>query len=455
MDRIMGGLLKFPEGEKSWRNRQKCALCQSGAFQKVMELAPTPPANEFIKNPMTYQDPIPLTLLLCETCGHIQLQEIVDPGRLFANYVYVSGTSASFVRHFKDYARICSERFQPEENDLIVDIGSNDGTLLRAWKHLGAENILGIEPAQKIANEAINSGVDTWCEFFTPELAKKIRSERGPAKIITANNVFAHAEDLLSFGEGIKVLLAPLGVFIFEVSYLGAVVKDLLFDTIYHEHTSYHAFAPLVSFFAKNLGLRVFDVEQIKTHGGSLRVYVTSDRQPQFASVPCLLSEEQKLGLDKKSTFEDLKERIAKKSLALRSRIKEIKAKGHKIAGYGAPAKLTTLMHEMGIEPFDIEYIVDDSAWKQGLYTPGYHIPVVPVSALYDEETSVGSRPLERLYGSIVGKKIKRCSHTIIFAWNFAQEIMKTHKEYVKQGGTFISPFGGMPFEFSPFEEKP
>jgi hypothetical protein len=459
------GFLKTDTPDTFWEKRTKCALCRSLALDEIMGLAPTPPANEFVENPMIAQDTIPLTLLLCGACGHVQLREIVSPNRLFGSYVYVSGTSPSFVQHFKDYARICSERFKPEKHDLIVDIGSNDGTLLHAWKHLGAENTLGIEPANKIAEAARSSGVDTICDFFTPELARKIRGERGPAKIVTANNVFAHVEDLRAFGEAVKILLDSQSVFTFEVSYLGNVIEDLLFDTIYHEHSSYHALAPLVSFFTKELGLHVFDVEKISTHGGSLRVYVSPtgasptgaspENHPPYLSVACVLAEERKLGLDKKETYRNFKERISQKGLALRSHIKEIKEKGHRIAGYGAPAKLTTLMYEMGISPFDIEYIVDDSPWKQGLYTPGHHIPVLPVSALYDSETDVDFKTSNLLYEKFKTNKVKRCDYAIIFAWNFADVIVKTHREYIKQGGTFISPFSHIPYKLSPFDATP
>lgn len=448
------GFLKTNTSDTFWEKRTKCALCRSTALDEVMSLAPTPPANEFVKDPTIAQDRIPLTLLLCQACGHVQLREIVSPSRLFENYVYVSGTSASFVRHFKDYARECSGRFKPEEHDLIVDIGSNDGTLLRAWRHLGAENTLGIEPARKIAETARSSGVDTICEFFTPELSRKIREERGPAKIITGNNVFAHTEDLLAFGEAVKILLGPQGVFVFEVSYLGNVIQDLLFDTIYHEHSSYHALAPLISFFSKELGLHVFDAEKIPTHGGSLRVYVSPEYHPPYLSVACVLAEERKLGLDKKETYRNFKERISQKGLALRSHIKKIREEGHRIAGYGAPAKLTTLVYEMGINPFDIEFIVDDSPWKQGLYTPGYHVPVLPVSALYDSETEVTYKTFNSTYDKFKENKIKKCDYTIIFAWNFADVIIKTHREYIKQGGTFISPFSHIPYKLSPFDGK-
>lgn len=447
------GPLENLEKTVSWHERKSCALCESNSFDKVMELAPTPLANDFVKNPMVTQQKVPLTLLLCQVCGHVQLKEIVNPEELFANYVYVSGTSSSFVRHFEEYAQECTERFKPIENDLIVDIGSNDGTLLHAWKNLGAENVLGIEPAKNIAQEARSSGIDTIEGYFDLNMAKKLREERGPAKIITANNVFAHAENLKEFIEAVSVLLAPEGAFVFEVSYLASVVKDLLFDTIYHEHTSYHALAPLVSAFEK-AGLHVFDAEEIKTHGGSLRVYVTPEKRPKYSSVEIILGQEKAIGLDKKFTFVDLKEKIRQKATALRSAILKIKKKGEKIAGYGAPAKLTTLMHEMAMSPFDIEYIVDDSAWKQGLFTPGYHIPVLPVSALYEEQTDTGFRPIQLIYGGKAGTKVGRCKYTIIFAWNFWREIMNTHQNYIKTGGTFLSPFGGVPFKFSPFEEK-
>ena len=241
----------------------------------MLSLAATPPANEFVSESElhTEQERIPLTLVRCRSCAHVQLAEIVDPERLFRKYVYVSGTSPVFVSHFGQYASNLISRFSLDDTCLVVDVGSNDGTLLKQFKQAGATNVLGIDPATRIAETARSEGIPTIDEFFTPALATDIRKRRGPARLISANNVFAHSADLSSFSHALAALLDDRGVFVFEVSYLADVIQGLLFDTIYHEHTSYHTVTPLLGFFDQ-AGLRLFDVERIGTHGGSIRGYV-------------------------------------------------------------------------------------------------------------------------------------------------------------------------------------
>jgi len=386
-----------------------------------MSLAPTPPANEFLRedelaNP---QDKIPLTLLLCQTCGHLQLAEIVNPQRLFGHYVYVSGTSPVFVAHFAKYADDAMHRFGLGAKSAVVDVGSNDGTLLKQFQQLGVERVLGIDPAAEIAKQAEAAGVPTLQAFLTPELAGEIASSRGHADLITANNVFAHSGDLASFARAVDTLLADQGVFIFEVSYLVDVIEKLLFDTVYHEHASYHAALPLVRFF-ESLGLRLFDAERMDTHGGSLRGYVCKSgaNHRDTNRLELLIQHERELGLFAPDVYRRFKARIGERKAELRRKLDEIRGRGQRIAGFGAPAKLTTLMHEFGLDRQTIQFIVDDSAWKQGLYTPGTHIPVVASSYLYQQ----------------------RPEWCVVFAWNFADSILNKHVAYTQNGGHFLVP---------------
>ncbi|MEK7244962.1 MAG: methyltransferase domain-containing protein, partial [Pseudomonadota bacterium] len=227
------------------RRRADCRLCGARRLTRVLALTPTPPANAFVPASArgVPQVCFPLDVFFCEDCGHVQLLDVVNPRVLFENYVYVSGTSPVFVRHFEDYARTVVERFRPAAGSLALDIGSNDGTLLGFFRKAGL-NVLGIDPARAIAAEATKRGIETWAEFFGPALAARIRTERGPAAVITANNVFAHADDLAGIADGVRDLLGPDGVFVFEVSYLVDVYENTLFDTIYHEHLAYHSVAP-------------------------------------------------------------------------------------------------------------------------------------------------------------------------------------------------------------------
>jgi SAM-dependent methyltransferase len=417
----MAGLVPDHHMTTQFHRRAACALCAQANMTEVMSLAPTPPANEFVgeEDLGKPQDAIPLTLLLCGSCGHLQLAEIVDPARLFGHYVYVSGTSPVFVQHFSRYAATAIERFALKASSLVVEVGSNDGTLLRQFQAQGITNVLGIDPAAEIAQSARDAGVPTIEAFFTTALAEQLLQSNGPADLVTANNVFAHSADLAAFARGIRTLLADEGVFVFEVSYLVDVIQKLLFDTIYHEHSSYHAVTPLVRFF-ESLDLRLFDAERIDTHGGSIRCYV-SRRAAAHANtdrLDGLLKLEAGLALFSAPTYAAFKKRISDRGQQLRDRLAQIRGRQQRVVGFGAPAKLTTLMHEFGIDRKSIEFIVDDSAWKQGRFTPGTHIPVVSAARFYE-------RPSD---------------WCVIFAWNFADSIIAKHTRYQTSGGRFLIP---------------
>ena len=253
------------------RRRQTCRLCGNEDLALAIKLAPTPPANAFVDDPSTTQSIYPLDVFFCNACTHMQLLDVVDPRELFENYVYVSGTSPVFVDHFKRYAQHVMDIYAPAHNGAaqVLDIGSNDGTLLSCFKDLGC-TVLGVDPARDIADAATARGIPTITDFFGPDVAARLRAEHGAFDVITANNVFAHADNLDSIADGIAALLADDGVFVFEVSYLLDVIEHCLFDTIYHEHVAYHALTPLVGFFKKH-GLQLINAQRVDTHGGSLR----------------------------------------------------------------------------------------------------------------------------------------------------------------------------------------
>jgi SAM-dependent methyltransferase len=337
---------------------------------------------------------------------------------LFENYVYVSGTSPSFVEHFDDYANDIIERFKPPAGSLVVDIGSNDGTLLAAFKARRLR-VLGIDPARDIAARANEVGIETIADFFSQKLAAEIRLRVGAADVITANNVFAHADDLGGIVAGVRELLSPGGVFIFEVSYLANVVADTLFDTIYHEHLAYHSVKPLKKFFAA-ASMVLFAVERVESHGGSIRGMAGLTGGPHEAdgSVADLIALEEEMGLDQAETFRNFAADIGALGARLKALVAHIKAEGKSIAGFGAPAKATTLMYHFGIGAEDLDFIVDDNPLKQGLYTPGIHIPVLASDALYE----------------------RKPDYVIILAWNFAETIIDKHSAFLEAGGRFIVP---------------
>ena len=385
-----------------------------------MSLAPTPPANAFVAADRLAEDQalFPLDVGLCERCAHVQLLDVLDPAVLFEDYVYVTGTSPSFVAHFEAYAAEVVAAYGVAEGDLVVDIGSNDGTLLRAFQAAGAQ-VLGIEPAKAIARSANAAGIDTRVDFFDLALAQTLRDERGPAKCITANNVFAHIDDLGGTLDGVGALLAPDGVFVAEFSYLADVVEKTLFDTIYHEHLDYHSLGPLIGFFDRH-GMQVFDAQRTPVHGGSLRVFAA----PQEAGrevrpgVADLIAEERRSGLDRAATFRRFGDEISRRGAELTSAVRRNKGEGKHIAGFGAPAKATTLMYHFGLGRDDLEFIVDDSPWKQGLYSPGLHVPIMSAQAIAERKPDV----------------------LLILAWNFAEPIMAKHQGFRDGGGRFIVP---------------
>jgi SAM-dependent methyltransferase len=398
------------------RTRMACALCACVDMDTIMKLPATPPANEFVQKPQA-QERFPLDLQLCRDCGHVQLADVVHPDRLFGNYVYVSGTSPVFVKHFEDYAQDVYTSSRLSAYGHVVDIGSNDGTLLKAFQKLGVKKVTGVDPARDIASKATSEGVPTRIGFFDRNMAAAIRATEGAANVITANNVFAHADDLREIALGVRDLLAPEGDFVFEVSYLMDVVEHTLFDTIYHEHLSYHSVKPLVPFLAE-CGLHVYDALRVQTHGGSVRVYASRARKHPTSRLASILAAEEAAGIQKRAAFDNLSSDIAHKAEILRKKIKDAKTAGKKICGFGAPAKLTTLMYAFGLDAADFEFIIDDSPLKQGLLTPGMNIPVCPSTALYERNIDV----------------------CVVFAWNFFDSITTKHAKWADAGGVFVNP---------------
>ncbi len=400
------------------QHRRTCRLCDSTDITCVFELESTPPANAFVKREdITRSQPTyPLKMYFCEKCFHLQLLDIVDPQELFGNYVYVSGTSPVFVKHFENYAEFIIKNYL-RESSFVIDIGSNDGTLLGFFKKSG-HHVLGIDPAKSIAKNATDLGIETLPIFFDKENAQKIADKYGLAKVITANNVFAHIDDLNGFVQSVRDLLTNDGIFVFEVSYLLDIIEKTLFDMIYHEHLSYHSVLPLISFFESN-GMQIIEIIRTDTHGGSIRGIVQKKDGPHkiSESIRETIQSEKRSKLDKIETFQKFFDNIEQRKIEFTSLINELKSQNKTLAGYGAPAKTTTLMYHFGIGPEIIDFIVDDSALKQGLYTPGKHIPILPPETIYQ----------------------KKPNYLIILAWNFAESIMKKHVKY-KEIGHFIIP---------------
>ncbi len=397
-----------------------CRACKGQAMARFLSLGPQPPANAFLRKEELDKPEMafPLDVYFCSGCSLVQLCDIVSPDLLFRNYVYVSSTSPSFVAHFRGFAQEIAARFSLTPASLAVDIGSNDGILLKPFRELGVR-VLGVDPADKIAAAATADGIETLPHFFTPALAESILCDKRHASVITGTNVFAHVNDLDELLGGVKILLEPEGVFIVEVPYLVDFLDKNLFDTVYHEHLSYFSVSSLHALFGR-LGMRIFDVEKVGSHGGSLRVFVArkeAGRQTSQA-VGRFMESERSRGLDSLPVYGEFACRVEHNRAALKGLLRDLKSSGKKIAGYGAPAKGNTLLNYFGIGPETLDYIVDDSAWKQGLYTPGVHIPVVRAEQLHS----------------------RRPDYVLILAWNFADPIMKNLAWFSGLGGKFIIP---------------
>ena len=407
-----------PASRAVHHRRADCRLCGGTRLTEVLSLAPTPPANAFVDRPGVRQPSFPLDVFFCEGCGHVQLLDVIDPELLFSDYVYTSGTSPVFVRHFQSFAADLVDEFALPPGTLAVDVGSNDGTFLRFLREAGLV-VLGIDPARDIARRTTEAGIETLAAFFTMESARELRAARGEAGLISANNVFAHIDDLAGVIEAVREWLAPAGIFVFEVSYLADVYQDTLFDTIYHEHLDYHAVKPLVPFFER-AGMELISARRVPTHGGSIRCVVQHRGGPHAtdSSVLDRIAEEARLGIDRAETLIGFAAKIDKVGRELRALLRDIKDRGGIIAGFGAPAKATTLMHHFEIGPDVVDFIVDDSPLKQGLYTPGMHIPVVSSAAIAERQPD----------------------YLIVLAWNFAEPIMRGQAAFARRGGRFIIP---------------
>ena len=397
-----------------------CRLCKNKNLKSVLNLGKTTLANSFLKkSQLQNEEPVfPLALRFCTDCGQLQTSHVVSPKLMFRNYVWVSSTSPVTVAHFTQYANFIFKRLKMKKGDLVVEMGSNDGVLLKPFKKLGAK-VLGVDPARNVARRATKEGIPTLPHYFNTKLARQIVKKHGKAKVVTANNVFAHIHDLDEIVRGVDELLDKDGAFVIEFPYLVDFLDKNLFDLVYHEHLSYLAINPLDKFF-KSHNMQIFDVIKTPVHGGSVRILVKKQggKYRTTKSVAEYLKLERKNGLHKLQTYLQFYKKVKSNKRKLNRILKKLKSQNKKIAGYGAPAKGNTLLTYFGINNKILDYIVDDSPYKQGLYTPGTHIPVVDISEVQKTKPD----------------------YIFILAWNFAEPIMAKLPDYKKEGGLFIIP---------------
>ncbi len=397
--------------------KKQCRICGHKRLIPVLNLGSLPLANRFVaKRALKRSEArFPLAIQFCQRCSLLSLCTVVDQRILFKHYQYLTGASAPLVAHFEEEAEMIAKRFIRDTKDLVVEFGSNDGALLSALT--GRCRVLGVDPALKMAEIAESRGVPTLTGFFNKSTAEKVLKKYGAAKVIIANNVFAHIDDLHDCMRGILLLLRDDdGVFISESHWVGNLIGEGGFDQIYHEHLSYYSLHALTRL-ADAHGLIVSNVELVPIHGASLRIYMQK-KGTQSASVRSLLSREEKLGLTHLVTFQRFAKRALKNRTVLRGLLQDIRRKKKIIAGYGAPAKGNTLLNYCKIGKRDLAFVTDTTPSKQGLFTPGTHIPVVSPEVLKNNPPD----------------------YLLLLAWNYADAILKKEKSLRAKGVKFIIP---------------
>ncbi len=400
--------------------RTTCRACGRADLELFLPLGDVALANSFLRSPEQFASErrFPLEVYFCRTCTMVQLADVIDPEVLFSNYLYVTGTSDTIAAHNVGYARTVVELTAAGKSELVVEVASNDGSLLRRFQDHGVRT-LGVEPATNIAAGANAAGVPTVNRFFDSRCARELRAEHGPARAVIGNNVLAHVDDPVDLLRGFKELLDERGLAIVEVPELAEFVERLEYDTVYHEHLSYFSVTSLMRV-CEEAGLRIVRVDHVPVHGGSVRMYAAPvERVREHAPAVRELSRaEHESGMASPARLRRFADDVRENRRALLELLDGLRAQGKSIGGYGAPAKGNTLLNYCGIGVERLPWTVDKSPLKVGLYTPGSHIPVLPASELLARQPD----------------------YCLILAWNFADEIRRQQAEYARRGGKFILP---------------
>jgi 2-polyprenyl-3-methyl-5-hydroxy-6-metoxy-1,4-benzoquinol methylase len=394
-----------------------CRSCGDTELFPVIDLGEQPLANAYRRpDDPTPELRFPLSVVGCPTCSLVQLAGTVDPSVLFDTYSYFSSYSTTMVADMAQLARRMVTDSQLDDKSLVLEVASNDGYLLERYIELGVPT-LGIEPASNVAEVAVARGVPTWCEYFTPELAARVVSERGHADVVHANNVMAHIPDLLGFLEGITVVLAGTGVAVIETPHVLQMIANTEFDTIYHEHVFYHS-VTAIQHAAARTGLVVSDVQELTVHGGSIRLYVRPAGAPVLDSVSELIARERSAGLNRPDHYAQFNQRVDTLRRDVVTLLHDLRGRDRSIAAYGAAAKGTVLLNHFRINSDLINVVFDRNVHKQGLLMPGTAIPIEEPCRLTETQPD----------------------YVLLLAWNLRLEVLTQEAAYRKRGGRFIIP---------------
>ena len=407
---------------KSIKKISACRICHASNLYDFLILGDLPIPNGFVKKVdlNKEEERYPLVVTFCQDCNLVQLRYIVDPKIMFDNYLYIPSSSRTRIEHFKQMVQEVTETLNLDESSFAVDIGSNDGSLLNCFKNLGIP-VLGVDPAKNLVKVAELNGIETVCGYYDSVLAKKILEKHCRASVIFATNVVAHIGNLYNFFKAVDILLDKKGIFVCQFPYILDLIEQNQFDTIYHEHLSYFGLKPLLKL-AEKLPIEIYKVKRNSLDGGSVRVYWKKKNNYSFkieqAEINKLLKLEKQKGLYNKKTYDEFAKRIKKLKLATRQKLKALKKVKKSIVGYGAAAKGNILLNYFGIGTKILDYVVDSTPYKQGLYMSGTHIPIFDESRIYQTHPD----------------------YILILAWNFKDEIMSKNKRFKDEGGKFIVP---------------
>ena len=399
---------------------RKCRFCNCPLNRIFIDLDESPLSNSFLKeSDFNTEKFYPLCTYLCENCFLVQLEEQETPENIFSNYAYFSSFSTTWLKHAQDFVEMITKRLSLNNQSLVIEIASNDGYLLQNFIKKNI-SVLGIEPARNVAKAAMDNRIPTLVKFFNSKLAKKLTKDGTIADLIIGNNVLAHVPCLNDFIDGLKILLKPSGVITLEFPHLLQLMKNNQFDTIYHEHFSYFSLLTVKKIFDYH-DLKIFEVDELSTHGGSLRLFVTHNENndvDEHPSVRLILDKEKKFGLDKLDTYTNFPKKIFCIKKDLTNFLEKAKNNSQSVVCYGAPAKGNTLLNFCKISNKLIQYTVDKSTQKQKMFLPGNHIPI------YQPDMIKKTKP----------------DYILILPWNLKDEIMEEVKYIREWGGKFVIP---------------